>query len=60
MDYSNNRVQKWYPGAVYGVTVASATMSNPYGMKIDPAGNIVVADTYYQRIILFGLTCRKL
>jgi len=60
MDYGNARVQKWYPGASYGVTVASGTMNNPIGMRIDHVGNIVIADTSYDRIISFGLTCRKL
>jgi hypothetical protein len=60
MDFGNSRVQKWYPGGVYGTTVASATMSNPYGMNMDTMGNIYVADTSYQRILLFAVTCRKL
>jgi hypothetical protein len=60
MDYGNARVQKWYPGASYGVTVASGTMSSPIGMRIDHVGNIVIADTSNYRIISFGLTCRKL
>jgi len=53
-------VQKWYPGASYGTTVISATMSSPSGMKFDLLGNLVIADTSYQRILSFGLTCRKL
>lgn len=59
MDFSNNRVQKWYPGATFGITVAAATMSNPYGMSMDSVGNIAIADTYYHRVIRFGLLCRK-
>ncbi|CAF4418590.1 unnamed protein product, partial [Rotaria socialis] len=57
MDFNNQRVQKWLPGANFGVTVATTTMSNPYGMTMDPFGNIVVADSSYQRIISFGLMC---
>lgn len=59
MDFSNERVQKWFPGGNFGVTVAATNMYNPYGMTMDPQGNIVIADTSYQRIILFGLLCRK-
>jgi len=59
MDFGNERIQKWLPGANYGTTVAAANMYNPYGMRIDPVGNIFVADSSYQRIISFGLTCRK-
>lgn len=59
LDYSNARVQKWFPGDSYGRTVIAATMSNPHGMKTDLGANIVIADTSYHRILLFGLTCRK-
>jgi len=60
MDFNNDRVQKWYPGANYGVTVAATPMYYPYGMEFDRLGNIVIADTSYQRVISFGITCRKL
>lgn len=43
----------------FGVTVATTNMNNPYGMTMNPFGNIVVADSSYQRIISFGLMCRK-
>ena len=59
LDYSNNRVQKWMPGAAYGLTVISTTMSGPTGMQWDTFGNFVIADTGYHRIISFGLSCRK-
>lgn len=59
LDYSNSRVQKWWPGATYGTTVVSSPMSNPMNMKFDRSGAIVIADTYNHRIISFGLTCRK-
>ena len=59
MDFSNERVQRWWPGANYGVTVAAANMYNPYGMAFDTLGNIFVADTSYHRVISFGMTCRK-
>ena len=58
MDFSNNRIQKWYPGAAYGFTMAASTMSNPYGMTMDSSGNFYVADTSYHRVQFFGLTCR--
>ncbi|CAF5054502.1 unnamed protein product, partial [Rotaria sp. Silwood1] len=57
LDYGNSRVQKWFPGDSYGRTVISATMSNPYGMKIDLFANLVIADTSYHRILSFGLLC---
>ena len=59
MDYSNNRVQRWVPGATFGTTVAAAPMSGPIGMSFDRVGNIFVADTSNQRVISFSLTCRK-
>lgn len=60
MDFGNKRIQKWYPGATYGITVVSASsMYNPYGMKFDRFGNIVVADTDNYRIISFGIICCK-
>ncbi|CAF4459743.1 unnamed protein product, partial [Rotaria sp. Silwood2] len=57
MDFSNERIQKWFPGAPFGVTVAATNMYNPYGMTMDPFGNLIVADTYYHRVISFSLTC---
>jgi len=59
LDTNNARVQKWYPGASYGTTIIQATMSNPYGLRVDRFGNIVIADTYYYRILSFTITCRK-
>ncbi|CAF5047482.1 unnamed protein product, partial [Rotaria sp. Silwood1] len=29
MDSGNNRIQRWWPGSTYGVTVASASLNNP-------------------------------
>ncbi|CAF4729948.1 unnamed protein product [Rotaria sp. Silwood1] len=57
LDQGNNRVQKWLPGAIYGITVISATMSSPNGMTFDRFGNILIADTSYHRILSFALTC---
>ena len=59
LDFSNSRVQRWLPGASYGITVAAASMSSPNGMNIGPVGNIVVIDTSNHRVLSFGLTCRK-
>ncbi len=60
MDYGNNRVQKWYPGSNFGLTVAAASMYYPYSMTMDGYGNIYVSDTYYHRVIKFSLLCRML
>ncbi|CAF4815581.1 unnamed protein product, partial [Rotaria sp. Silwood1] len=57
VDYNNNRVQKWYPSASYGITVASGSMNLPIGMTFDRLGNMVVADTSYHRIISFNVAC---
>lgn len=59
MDSGNNRIQKWTPGATYGITVVAATMSSPRGMKFSTTGSLVVADMSYHRIISFALMCRK-
>ncbi len=59
LDNSNTRVQKWYLGSTYGTTVLSATLSNPQGMTVDLLGNLVIADTNYQRVLSFHLYCRK-
>lgn len=59
LDSNNARVQKWWPGATYGVTVLAATMSAPVGMQLDRTGRLYIADTGYQRILGFAVTCRK-
>lgn len=59
LDFTNERIQKWFPGATFGITVAAANMYYPYGMAMDTEGNLAVADTYYHRVIQFGLLCRK-
>ena len=59
LDFTNERIQKWLPGALFGTTVAAADMFNPCGMAMDPLGNFFVADTSFERIISFGLLCRK-
>lgn len=59
LDFGNERIQKWWPGALYGMTVVAADLSNPYGMAMDPVGNFLIADTSNERIISFGLLCRK-
>ncbi|CAF0947181.1 unnamed protein product [Rotaria sordida] len=57
LDTSNVRVQKWYPGNPYGITILSTTMSNPTGMSLDFSGNLFIADTNYHRILSFPLLC---
>lgn len=59
LDCGNNRVQKWLPGASYGVTVVSSSFNNPYGMQMDRLNNIMVADCYNHRVAVFGILCRK-
>lgn len=59
MDSGNNRIQKWPPGSTYGTTMVSAAMYNPRGIAFNPAGDLVVADYSYDRVILFRVTCRK-
>lgn len=59
MDSGNNRIQRWIPGATYGITVVAATMSNPRGMRFDAVGSLVVADCSQHRVISFGMQCRK-
>ena len=59
-DFKNNRVQKWAPGAKYGVTVAgspsgvsgsdSAHLDGPDGVRVDAKGNIYVSDEYNNRV----------
>ena len=60
LDTGNSRIQRWVPGASYGTTVVSASMSNPYGLTMDRLNNLVVADCYQHRIVSFGVSCRKL
>ena len=59
LDYNNDRVQKWWPGAAYGSTVAATTLGNTYGLTIGPAGNLYVADTSNHRVVQFNILCRK-
>ncbi|CAF3628500.1 unnamed protein product [Rotaria sp. Silwood1] len=59
IDSGNNRIQRWWPGSTYGVTVASASLNNPRGMAFDTSGNLVVADESYHRMVLFPVTCRE-
>ncbi|CAF3042616.1 unnamed protein product [Rotaria socialis] len=58
MDTGNKRIQRWWPGASYGTTVASSTtMNRPYGLSISTTGNLVVADTSNHRVISFAAVC---
>ncbi|WP_373942234.1 FG-GAP-like repeat-containing protein [Polaribacter sejongensis] len=57
-DRSNDRIQKWAPGATEGITVAGGNGSGsaanqfyyPNGLFVDLAGNIYVADRSNDRI----------
>lgn len=59
LDSGNSRVQLWKPGATYGITVVATTLYSPRGIKFDSAGNLVIADTSYHRILSFNMICRK-
>ena len=59
MDSGNNRIQRWWPGATYGVTVLSGSFANPRGIAFDPFGNLIIADMAYHRIVLSSIICRK-
>ena len=59
LDWANDRIQRWWPGASFGTTVAATTMNSPHSFRFDRQGNIVIADTNYHRVIRFGITCRK-
>ena len=51
-DSGNNRVQRWVPGASYGITIASSsTMGTPKGMRFDTYGNLALADHGMHRIV---------
>ena len=58
LDSANNRIQRWWPRASYGMTVAASAFSTPYGMMLDPRGNLVVTDTFNLRVLSFSMTCR--
>ena len=62
-DQFNNRIQKWAPGAAFGVTVAGSAsgtvgiddslLNTPVGVHVDSAGNIYVSDQSNQRVQLW-------
>jgi sugar lactone lactonase YvrE len=57
-DSSNNRIQRWVPGASICTTVAGGNgagsganqLNNPRGLSVDGSGNVYVADHYNHRI----------
>ncbi|CAF3461229.1 unnamed protein product, partial [Rotaria sp. Silwood2] len=57
MDSGNDRIQRWWPGSTYGVTVAAAVLSNSKGIAFDPFGGLAVADYSNHRIVLFPAVC---
>lgn len=59
LDFNNDRIQKWFPSASFGVTVAATTLVSPLGFRFDRESNLIIADTNDHRILKFGLLCRK-
>jgi len=59
MDSRNNRIQRWSPGSTYGITILSGTFSNPYGIAFDRSGNLAIADSSYNRVVLSPMICRE-
>lgn len=60
LDVGNNRIQRWFSDATYGVTiVASSSLANGRGMSFDLSGNLIVADYANHRILSFNNTCCK-
>ena len=59
LDAGNNRIQKWLPGATFGVTLLTSSMNNPSGFRFDFSNNFIVADTSNHRIISYNIMCRK-
>ncbi len=59
MDSGNNRIQRWWSGSTYGVTVVAAGFSNPRGIAFDSSGNLAIADYSYARVVLAAIVCRK-
>lgn len=59
MDSGNNRIQQWSPGFTYGVTIANAVIASPRGLAFDTAGNLIVADYLYHRVLQFTVSCRE-
>ncbi|CAF1105935.1 unnamed protein product, partial [Rotaria magnacalcarata] len=58
MDSGNDRIQRWSPGSLSGVTVVAATsLYNPRSLAIDPLGNLVVADCSNHRVVSFAVIC---
>lgn len=57
-DFSNNRVQKWVPGATTGITVAGGNgygsaanqLAHPYDVKVDDKGDIYISDYNNNRV----------
>lgn len=59
LDTGNSRVQKWSPGATYGITIIATPMSTPNALRIDNKGNLIITDTLNCRILSFTVSCRK-
>lgn len=60
LDAGNSRIQRWWAGSTYGVTiVSSSSLVNGRGMSIDLSGDLIVADYSNHRILSYNITCRK-
>lgn len=60
LDSGNKRIQRWWPGSTYGVTVVSSTlMLNPRGLNFDTFGNLFVADYSNHRVLKYTVSCRE-
>lgn len=60
MDSGNDRIMRWLPGASYGVPlITEGSMNTPRGLRLDPFGNLIVADYMMHRVLLFAIVCRE-
>ena len=67
VDSGNDRIMRWMVGATSGVIIAGSGTSEtspnqsiyPYNIKFDLGGDLLVADTYNNRIQKFSVSCGK-
>jgi hypothetical protein len=53
-DLNNNRIQMWYPGFSFGITVASG-ISWPLDVSVDRVGNIYAVDDLGDRVKMWAI-----